>query len=51
LGFVGIKMLITDFYKINIGVSLTVIASVIVLSIIASLIWPKKLPSIIADEK
>jgi tellurite resistance protein TerC len=51
LGFVGIKMLITDFYKINIGVSLAVIASVITLSIIASLIWPKKLPSIIAKEK
>jgi tellurite resistance protein TerC len=49
LGFVGIKMLITDFYKINIGASLAVIASVITLSIIASLIWPKKLPPIIAE--
>jgi tellurite resistance protein TerC len=51
LGFVGIKMLIADFYKINIGVSLTVIASVIALSVIASLIWPKKLPLIIAKRK
>jgi tellurite resistance protein TerC len=42
LGFVGIKMLITDLYKINIGASLVFIASVIALSIIASLIWPKK---------
>jgi hypothetical protein len=44
-------MLITDFYKIHIGASLAVIASVITLSIIASLIWPKKLPPIIAKEK
>jgi tellurite resistance protein TerC len=42
LGFVGIKMLITDLYKIHIGASLAVIASIIALSIIASLIWPKK---------
>ena len=51
LGFVGIKMLISDFYKIHIGASLAVIASVIALSVIASLIWPKKLPPIIAEEK
>jgi tellurite resistance protein TerC len=51
LGFVGIKMLITDFYKINIGTSLAVIASAIALSIIASLMWPKKQPPIIAEEK
>jgi tellurite resistance protein TerC len=48
---VGIKMLITDFYKIHIGASLVFIASVIALSIIASLIWPKKLPQINAEEK
>jgi len=46
LGFVGTKMLITDFYKISIGVSLAVIASVIVLSVIVSLIWPKEQPQI-----
>ncbi len=51
LGFVGIKMLITDFYKINIGISLAIIASVIALSIIASLAWPKKHPPIISGEK
>ena len=50
LGFVGVKMLITDLYKINIGVSLAVIASVITLSIIASLIWPKEEPQIISEE-
>ncbi|HUN55718.1 MAG TPA: TerC family protein [Smithella sp.] len=47
LGFVGVKMLMTDFYKINIGISLTVIASIITLSVMASLIWPKKHTNII----
>jgi tellurite resistance protein TerC len=42
LSFVGIKMLIADFYKINVGASLAVIAAVLALSIIASLIWPSK---------
>jgi tellurite resistance protein TerC len=46
LGFVGIKMLITDIYKINIGTSLAFIASVIALSVVASLIWPKKQPDV-----
>ena len=46
MGFVGIKMLIADFYKINIGASLTFIASVIALSVIVSLIWPKKQPQL-----
>ncbi len=51
LGFVGIKMLITDLYKINIVASLAVIASVLAVSIIASLAWPKKHPPIITEEK
>ncbi len=51
LGFVGIKMLISDFYKIHIGTSLAVIASVIALSVVASLIWPKKLLPMIAEKK
>ncbi len=51
LGFVGIKMLITDLYKINIGASLVVIAAVIALSIITSLLWPKEEPLIISEEK
>jgi len=42
LGFVGIKMLITDFYQIHVGVSLVIIAIVLALSIIASLLWPDK---------
>ena len=50
LGFVGIKMLITDFYKINIVSSLTFIASIITLSVIVSLIWPKKQQTITQEK-
>ena len=40
--FVGIKMLITDFYKINPFVSLAIIGSILAMSIAASFIWKKK---------
>jgi tellurite resistance protein TerC len=42
LVFVGIKMLITDFYKFNPFVSLVVIAGILGMSIAASLIWRKE---------
>ncbi len=42
LGFVGVKMVLSDIFKIPIGVSLGVIAGVLALSVIASLLWPKK---------
>jgi tellurite resistance protein TerC len=42
LGFVGLKMILSDVYKIPIGVSLGVIMGVLTLSIVASLVWPKK---------
>jgi tellurite resistance protein TerC len=41
LSFVGVKMILADFYHIPIGAALGVIAGALVLSIIASLIWPK----------
>jgi tellurite resistance protein TerC len=37
LGFVGIKMLLGDIYKIPIGISLAVVAGILTLSIVASL--------------
>ncbi len=40
--FVGTKMLLTDVYKIPIGWSLAVIAGILLLSIAASMRWPKK---------
>lgn len=42
LGFVGVKMLIADWYKIPIGAALGVVGGVLVLSVLASLAWPKK---------
>jgi tellurite resistance protein TerC len=40
--FVGVKMVIADFYKVPIGVSLGVIAFILAGSVAASMMWPKK---------
>ena len=42
LVFVGAKMCLADYYKIPIEVSLGVIVSVLIISILASVIFPKK---------
>src|SRR6185503_12266663 len=42
LSFVGIKMMLADVYKIPIGISLGVIATILTLSIVLSLIFPRK---------
>lgn len=42
LVFVGTKMLISEFYKIPIGISLAVVITLLVGSIIVSLLFPKK---------
>jgi tellurite resistance protein TerC len=39
--FVGVKMIVAEWYKVPIGASLGVIAGVLTLSVIASVIWPK----------
>ena len=41
LVFVGAKMLLGHFIEIPIGIALGVVASILALSIVASLIWPK----------
>jgi tellurite resistance protein TerC len=41
LVFVGVKMLLTDVYKVPVGVSLGVIALVLGTSVAASLLWPR----------
>jgi tellurite resistance protein TerC len=41
LVFIGTKMLIADFYHISTGVSLLLILATLILSVIASIIWPK----------
>jgi tellurite resistance protein TerC len=40
LAFVGVKMLIADFYKIPIGLALGVVAGILALSVATSVIWP-----------
>ncbi len=41
LGFIGVKMLIQDFYKIQIELALGVVFGLLVLAIVTSLIFPK----------
>jgi tellurite resistance protein TerC len=40
LSFVGVKMLIEDFFHVPITASLIVISSILVISVVASIIWP-----------
>jgi tellurite resistance protein TerC len=42
LAFVGLKMILADIYKIPIGVSLGVVAGILALSIVVSLLFPRK---------
>ena len=42
LVFVGVKMLLTDIYHMPIGISLGVIATILTVSVIASLLFPKE---------
>jgi tellurite resistance protein TerC len=43
--FVGVKMVIAEWYKVPIGVSLGVIAVILAGSVAASLMWPKRVSS------
>ena len=42
LAFVGVKMLIADYYKIPVVYALLVVAVTLALSVIASVLWPEK---------
>ncbi len=42
LMFIGVKMLISEYYKIPTGIALGVIAGVLAVSVLASLLFPKK---------
>jgi tellurite resistance protein TerC len=42
LVFVGVKMMIMDFYKLPIGISLGVVAGILTISVIASLLRPRR---------
>lgn len=50
LTFVGVKMVIVDFYKIPIGISLGVIAGILTLAVVASLLRTRRLESIAMRE-
>jgi len=43
LVFVGIKMILADIYKIPVGVALGVVASILLISVIASIARPRKI--------
>lgn len=51
LVFVGIKMVIVDFYKIPIGLSLGVIAAILTTSIVASLIRSRRIENLETSAK
>jgi tellurite resistance protein TerC len=42
LSFIGVKLLVADWFHIGVGLTLGVIGTVLAVSIAASLIWPKK---------
>jgi tellurite resistance protein TerC len=42
LAFVGVKMLVVDFYEIPIGASLGVVACLVALGVVGSLLFPKR---------
>jgi tellurite resistance protein TerC len=41
LGFVGVKMLVADFYKVPITASLIIIVTILATSVVASIVWPQ----------
>jgi tellurite resistance protein TerC len=43
LVFVGVKMLLVDIYKIPIGIALGTVAAILVISVIASIMYPPKM--------
>lgn len=43
LVFVGVKMLLVDIYKIPVGIALGVVASILLISVIASIVRPRKI--------
>ena len=45
LSFIGVKMIIKDWYHIDTLVALGVIASILAISIIVSMIFPEKKPA------
>ena len=51
LAFVGMKMLIAEIYKIPIGIALGVVASMLIISVLASIAFPRKTAPELPSEK
>ena len=51
LVFVGIKMIVANFFHIPVWVALGVVAGILALSVIASLVWPKEEDSLAAKRR
>ena len=51
LTFVGVKMIIDDFVRVPVPVSLLVIAAILLISILLSLVWPEKRPGVAGQVK
>ena len=49
LVFIGAKMLLGHWYEMPVGVALSVVAGLLALSLIASLVWPKKMNDAIKE--
>ena len=50
LVFIGFKMLLADVYKMPIVIALSVVAGILIMSVVASVVWPRK-QAIIKDGK
>ena len=51
LAFVGMKMLISEIYKIPIGIALGVVAGILAISVLASIAFPRKTEPKLPSEK
>jgi tellurite resistance protein TerC len=53
LVFIGIKMLLADIYEIPVGIALSAVASILVISVLASVVRPRKVdvPKITSNDE
>ncbi len=49
LVFVGAKMLISGFYDMPIGIALGFVATTLIISVVCSIVWPRKTATVPAD--
>jgi tellurite resistance protein TerC len=49
LMFVGLKMVLSNVYKIPVGVALAVVGGILVAAVVASVLWPPKQPAVTVE--